>query len=98
MIVETHQLDATGKGQDGTGGAKLVDSPVDQKHCGTDATGWLSGGHPTVAQGEVARTVNFKYSNNNARWKADVKVVNCGSNYVYYLVKTPVCHLGYCTE
>ena len=82
----------------GEAGTKIVDSPVDKDHCGTDATGWLSGGHPTVAEGEVARTVNFNWGSNTASWSATVKVVNCNTHYVYYLVDTPNCHLGYCTK
>jgi len=82
----------------GEAGTKLVDSPADKEHCGTSATGWLSGGHPTVAEGEVDRTVNFNWNGNTAAWGADVKVVNCNTHYVYYLADTPNCSLGYCTE
>ena len=82
----------------GEAGTKLVDSSVDVLHCGTYASGWLSGGHPTVDEGEVARTVNFNCYGDSSRWSVDVKVINCNTHFVYYLVDTPLCHLGYCTE
>ena len=102
-ISQFHEFHKIGKGAGwyritGEAGTKLIDSPVDKNHCGTHATGWLSGGHPTVDEGEVARTVNFNYNGNSALWSADVKVVNCNTHYVYYLVDTPTCSLGYCTE
>jgi len=81
----------------GQAGSKLVDSPVNPSHCGTLATGWLSGGHPTVAQGEVSRTVKFEWTDKKQR-KADIKVINCSTHYVYYLVEPGACFLGYCTE
>ena len=61
MIKESSVI---GKGRDGTEYKleRLVDSEVDEFHCGTLATGWLSGGHPTVAEGEVDRIVNFHRS------------------------------------
>ena len=85
----------------GEAGSKLVDSEVDELHCGTFATGWMEGGHPTFAEGEVRRTVHFPSKWNGidfGKWSANVKVVNCRTHYVYYLVDTPNCSLGYCTE
>ena len=87
----------------GEAGTKLVDSPVDHYHCGTYVTGWLSGGHPTFGQGEVERTVYFKYGNNDTFGiSSGVKVVNCNTHYVYYLVDTKTFNVhscyGYCTE
>ena len=77
----------------GEAGTKLVDSEVEDKHCGTHATGWMDGGHPTVAEGEVNRTVNFNYVGNNAWNSRNIKVVNCNTHYVYYLIGG-TCSLG----
>ena len=71
----------------GGAGTKLADFDVAEKHCGTYASGWMSGGHPTVFQGEVTRTV----------WNIRIKVINCNTHYVYYLEEVPHCVLGYCT-
>ena len=71
----------------GGAGTKLADFPVAKKHCGTYVSGWMRGGHPTVFQGEVTRTV----------WNIRIKVINCNTHYVYYLEEVPHCVLGYCT-
>ena len=77
----------------GRAGSKLIESPVDDLHCGTIHGGWMSGGHPTVDQGEVSRTINFKNSKPN-----EAKVINCGPYFVYHLDNVPDCYAGYCTE
>ena len=59
---------------------------------------FCQGGHPTVAEGEVARVVNFDYSGNPERWSIDVSVVNCGEFYLYNLKDVPSCSLGYCGQ
>ena len=81
----------------GGAGTKLADFVVAEKHCGTSSTGWMSGGHPTVFQGEVTRIVNF-YLHGERTWKtSSIKVINCNTHYVYYLEEVPHCQLGYCT-
>ena len=84
----------------GEAGTKIIDAPVDQYHCGTSATGWLSGEHPSPGEGLVTRKVCFKdYYGNDCAYQADVDVLNCNNAYfVYYLVDTPWCVMGYCTE
>ena len=81
----------------GGAGTKLADFVVAEKHCGTYASGWMSGGHPTVFQGEVTRTVNFNSHGNRAQWTNSIKVINCNTHYVYYLEEAPQCMLRYCT-
>ena len=66
--------------------------------CGTHAPGWLSGAHPSVADGVVNREVCYHWSNNCCRWKNNIKVKNCGNFYVYELQKPPACSLRYCGE
>jgi len=66
----------------GGAGTQLADTLVPQSHCGTARTGSLTGGHPTVEQGEVTRTVNFNWNGNPAHFKRSVRVINCGSYYV----------------
>ena len=43
----------------GAAGTKMPPQVVPISRCGTDATGWLSGSHPTVNQGAVRRRVCF---------------------------------------
>ena len=93
-------LNVIGKGRGGIeqqvklSGTKLVETNVAVQHCGTYGTGWLLGGHPTLGEGVVDRTVKFNWKS----YTADIKVVNCNTHFVYYLVDVPVCSLGYCTE
>ena len=82
----------------GSAGNQMADSPVPMKHCGTHAPGYLSGGHPTVAEGAVSRKVCFHWTRGNCQWSTNIRVRNCGAFYVYELSKPPTCHLRYCGE
>ena len=67
--------------------------------CGVHYGGWLSGGHPSVSDGEVARTVYFDSGTDDKKYPTSIKVINCNNEYfVYYLPEITGCHLGYCTE
>ena len=74
----------------------MADSCVNHKHCATDAPGWLSGGHPALADGAVQRTVCFRGSSNCCSWLTDISVRNCGGFYVYQLKRPPYCNFRYC--
>ena len=77
-------------------GSSMPDSCVAPWRCGTHASGWLNGRHPTVAQGVVVRRVCYHWGNNCCRWRNNIKVRNCGGFYVYQLSRPPNCHLRYC--
>ena len=83
---------------EGSAGTRMPTSCPPTDRCSTDATGWLNGGHPTVADGQVSRQVCFHWVGNCCFWSTNIKVRNCGSYYVYYLNGTPgsACHLRYC--
>ncbi|CAH3186610.1 unnamed protein product, partial [Porites evermanni] len=81
---------------EGSAGTRMPTSCPPTYRCGTDATGWLNGGHPTVADGQVSRQVCFHWSGSCCLWSTNIKVRNCGSYYVYYLNGTPTCDLRYC--
>ncbi|KAK3751509.1 hypothetical protein QZH41_006832 [Actinostola sp. cb2023] len=80
----------------GAAGSAMPTKCVAKNHCGTHAPGWLSGSHPTQAQGTVTRKVCFNWSNKCCNWNINIRVRNCGGFYVYELSKTPHCHLRYC--
>ena len=80
---------------EGSAGTRLPTSCPPKNRCGTQATAWLNGGHPTVMDGQVSRQVCFSWDN-CCYWSANIKVRNCGSYYVYYISGTPVCNLRYC--
>lgn len=82
----------------GAAGVKMPTSCTQTFKCGTHATGWLSGGHPSVEDGKVTRKVCFSWSN-CCTWSIDIQVINCGDFYLYYIDGTPrehQCHLRYC--
>ena len=84
---------------EGSAGTRMATSCPPTGRCATVAPGWLNGGHPTVADGQVSRTVCFHFSGNCCLWSTNIKVRNCGSYYVYYLHSTPNnghCYLRYC--
>ena len=82
---------------EGSAGTRMPTSCPPTYRCDTDATGWLNGGHPTVADGQVNRTVCFHWWSNCCYWSTNIKMRNCGSYYVYYLSGTPGgCSLRYC--
>ena len=80
----------------GSAGTRMAASCTSYDRCGTYYTGWLSGGHPTVADGQVTRTVCFSSGYRCCYYSTSIKVRNCGSYYVYYLSGTPTCNLRYC--
>merc|ERR1711902_17130 len=82
----------------GEAGTQLADTQVpSRKFCGTHATGSLIGGHPSVQQGEVNRAVHFNLDSYPAWHTTTIKVINCGSYYVYHLSELSICSSSYCT-
>ncbi|CAH3190637.1 unnamed protein product [Porites lobata] len=80
----------------GSAGTRMATSCPPTYRCGTYYPGWLSGGHSSVADGQVTRTVYFRRGYNCYYYSRTIKVRNCGSYYVYYLSGTPTCNLRYC--
>ena len=79
----------------GAAGTRMPTSCPPRNRCSTHATGWLHGGHPTVADGKVSRQVCFSLI--SCCWKTTyIQVRNCGPYYVYYFNGTPGCYLRYC--
>ena len=79
----------------GKAGTKLPTKCLSMSRCGTYETGWLRGTHPSVAEGAVDRTVCFRYRS-CCKYSVIILVRNCASYYVYHLINTPACTLGYC--
>ena len=56
----------------------------------------MLGGHPTVAEGEVTRTVYFD-ANGSPTGPTEITVTNCSTYYVYLLANSPGSAYGYCS-
>ena len=83
----------------GGAGIKIATSCVPIKRCGTQATGWMNGVHPAVADGKVIKKVCYHWSSNCCNWSNEIEVINCGKYYVYKLISTTPslkCVLRYC--
>ena len=80
----------------GGAGNQMPETCVLMYNCGTHDTGWLSGRHPSVADGAVRRKVCFTYFSGCCSYSIDVLVRNCGGYYVYKLKPTYYCLARYC--
>ena len=84
----------------GSAGTRMPTSCPPYHRCGAVVPGWLNGGHPTVADGQVNRTVCWHWVSGCCDWSSTIRVRNCGSYYVYYLSSTPnngQCDFRYCS-
>ena len=82
---------------EGSAGTRMPTSCPPTNRCNTYGTGWMNGGHPTVADGQVNRTACFHAHSSCCYFSTNIKVRNCGSYYVYYLSGTAyTCNLRYC--
>ena len=80
----------------GAAGDRMADKCVPMDHCGTRYSGWLSGTHPTVAEGAVIRRVCYNDSNNCCYEYQNIKVKNCGAYFVYALPTQYYSYGRYC--
>ena len=80
----------------GAAGNQMADRCVPEDHCGTYYAGWLSGAHPTVAEGVVTRRVCFTASDSCCYWYHDIRIKNCVAYFVYELPRLNKCHARYC--
>ena len=80
----------------GDAGTKMPTQCVPGYRCGTVLSGWLQGGHPTLADGEVSSEVCFTRGGDCCKKSIDINVKDCGSYFIYKLRKPPACALRYC--
>jgi len=79
----------------GAAGDRMADKCVPMGHCGTEYPGWLSGAHPTVADGVVIRRVCFSAYQCCYRYQ-NIRVKNCGAYFVYALPRLYFNSSRYC--
>ena len=82
-------------------GTRIAEEAPGVGYCGTSATGWMQGSHPTSLGETVTRTACFQSEfdgGHTCLWSSEIKVRNCGQYFLYRLVDTPHCHLGYCAN
>ena len=72
---------------------KLLKVPTNAEH--------VQGSHPVNNLEVVTRKVCFSYqsgSSSPCTWTSEIKVKNCITYFLYYLVDTPICNIGYCAQ
>ena len=70
---------------------------VPDNRCGAVFSGWLKGGHPTLADGEVSSMVCFTRGGDCCKKASKIHVKDCGSYFIYQLQQVPACDLRYCS-
>ena len=80
----------------GAAGDRMAEKCVPERHCGTRYPGWLSGAHPTVAEGVVTRSVCFSLSNICCYLYQNIRIKNCGAYFVYELLGAYYCPARHC--
>jgi len=78
-------------------GTKMVTTCPPMYRCDAYSPIWLSGGHPTVAEGTVPRKVCFHKSADCCYVWFFIQLKNCGSYYIYKLSNPGDCPARYCS-
>ena len=83
------------------GNALASNNPPPEGNCGTMARLYLTDSHPSFSDGEVTRTICASKGGNPCARNTNIQVINCGSFYLYKLVKLRGCGSEpwrYCTN
>ena len=82
----------------GAAGYQMADKCVPLDHCGTLEPVWLSGAHPTTAEGVVIRRVCYHSNRSNSccDLNYNIRIKNCGAFFVYELPRSSYCPARYC--
>ena len=64
-------------------GDQMLETCVDMYYCGTHAPGWLSGGHPLLADGVVQHKVCFSYYSGCCHNSTNITVLNCAESFTF---------------
>jgi len=79
----------------GAAGTKMATRSPGFSKCGADYPAWLSGAHPTVAEGIVRRYVCIN-KRGECKEQSTVYVKNCASYYLYKFFPLKHCEVRYC--
>ena len=80
----------------GAAGTKMVTKCPPTGRCGGELPAWLSGDHPTVAEGTVIRKVCINKYRGCCDESFFIQVKNCSSYYIYKLHNPDACDARYC--
>jgi len=80
----------------GAAGTKMATKSPGFGKCGAGFPVWLSGAHPTVAEGTVRRKVCINKHDVECKKHGFVDVKNCTSYFVYKFYDSFACDFRYC--
>ena len=81
----------------GEAGTRITEKSPGNGHCGTAASGWMRGVHPSTPGDQAVFTVCFEDFGNDCVWFVNsITVINCGDFYLYDLPEPPRNTLRYC--
>jgi len=81
----------------GAAGTKMVTTCPPRDRCDAKFPAWLSGDHPTVAEGTVTRKVCIHKFGDCCAQAVFIQVKNCESYYIYKLNSPGTCDTRYCS-
>jgi len=81
----------------GAAGTKMVTTCPPMDRCDANFPAWLSGDHPSVADGTVTRKVCIHWFGICCEKSFLIKVKNCGPYYIYELYHLWSCSTRYCS-
>ena len=79
-------------------GTMIPEEVVPINMCGTSATGWMNGAHPTTLGEDVERQICFNWNSDSCMWYENIDITNCGAYFVYKLQSITTCNLRYCAD
>ena len=80
----------------GDAGTKMAKACPPVERCDAGYPAWLSGNHPTVAEGTVSKKVCVNRSGFCCDKSHFIQVKNCGSYYIHKLGDPGTCDARYC--
>ena len=81
----------------GAAGTKMVTTGPPRDRFDAYYPIWLSGSHPTVAEGKVTRNVCINKLGDCCYDLLFIQLKNCGSYYIYNLINPGICNARYCS-
>lgn len=75
---------------------KLINHCPQNGSCGVAYPAWMNGTFPNIEDDVVYRNVCIQEYNNCCADNVEIKIKNCSSFFVYYLVHLPECSNAYC--
>lgn len=81
----------------GNGGTMIPSNSPGMQHCSAFLAGWSNITLPSIIETLANGIGCFETLASICGYERDIKIVNCGTFYVYFLVPLSFCNARYCT-